>query len=256
MTELGQGFDLYAHLSEKPGPNEVCPHCGAVTTIRDDEELRKVCRVCGGPRIPASEEAPMSPDALAALRRGEKARRDRAKGRALSIFGGIGIAAGALLALPVAIFSLTGALLTLAIVAGPSLAMLLFGKSRASGATKELSRAVDDAWIKAAQHLVERGVVKRPADLSRLLGIDMAKADELMTTLSVDAEIGAASGRVRIADDGSAPASIPVDPRFAELEKRLLETQKTQLGVDAEAEAAELEAALDAAKKNERAGER
>lgn len=241
----GAGLDPYAHFSERPNPQDQCPHCRAFTTTRDDDELRRVCRVCGGPRIFSKATSSAREDgssALPALRDAEKNRRERAKGRAASVVGGLALGAGVLLGLLISIVSLKGALFTLLLLSAPALALLFFGRTKAQAATKNLHRAVEDAWAKAVHDLVARGVAKNASDLAKLLEIDAARAEELLTTASVDAEVAAAAlGRVRFGETGAGP-TIAADPRFTALEQKLRDSAESEAEAQAEVDVESTEA--------------
>lgn len=234
MTGGGPGFDIYAHLARRPDASATCPLCGGVGGVVPNAELGTVCRLCGGPRITMPEGAALDDATKAGLRKADAARKTRATFRALGVIGAVGTAFGALISLPILFFSFLGALLTLLFISGPALAIGFFARARAQAKTKEIVEALDSAWSAATAELIRAGKVRNAADLAKILGVDAARAQELVTLATVDAEIGVAGAPSLRVDTGS---TLPPDPRFAELEAKA--------AAEAQAEA-EASAALEA----------
>ena len=216
MTGGGPGFDLYGHLERRPDPSATCPLCGGVGGVVPHPELGSVCRLCGGPRISMPEGASLDDAAKVNLRKADVARKKRATFRALGVIGAVSLVFGVFVSLPILFFSFLGSLLTLLFISGPSLAIALFARARAQAQTKEIAEALDAAWSAAMGELIRVGKVKSAADAAKILGVDVNRAQELLTLASVDAEIGGALG-LRV--DTSGPTLAP-DPRFAALEAR------------------------------------
>jgi hypothetical protein len=236
MTGADPGFDPYAHLARRPDASAACPLCGGIAGVDMHPELGTVCKLCGAPRIVMPEGTPLDETVRATLRKAEGARKARGLFRGLGVVGIVGTAFGALLSLPILFFSFFAALLTLLFISAPSLAIALFARARAQSKSKELTASLDAAWGAATAELVRAGKARTPAELAKTLGIDLARAQQLLTLVGVDAEIGIAGApTVRIDTSG---AALPPDPRFAELEARAAAEQQAE----AEASAAEAHA--------------
>jgi len=235
MNSGGPGFDIYAHLNDKPGTGMTCPLCRGIGGVTRHPELGFVCNLCGGPRVPLPEGAMLDEVARSTLRKAEDLRKKRGFMRGLGIFGFVGVAFGLFVALPVLFFSFFASLLTALFIAGPSLAIALWSRARASAMTKEMLAAIDAAWGAAARELFRTGQIKNAADLAKVTGADGERAQQAFTLLQVDAEIGAPNVRI---DAGPIVSQVPEDPRFAALEAK------------AEAEAAEAEGSADARAKS------
>ncbi|NUO47746.1 MAG: hypothetical protein HOV80_02695 [Polyangiaceae bacterium] len=234
MTGADPGFDPYAHLARRPDASAACPLCGGIAGVDPHPELGTVCRLCGAPRIVMPEGATLDDTMRSALRKAEAARKARGLFRALGVAGIVGTAFGALVSLPILFFSFWASLLTVLFISAPSLAIALFSRAKVASKSKEVTASLDAAWGAATAELVRTGKAKTPADIAKALGIDLARAQQLMTLVSVDAEIGIAGApTVRVDTSGSV---LPPDPRFAELEARAAAEQQ------AEAEAAAAEA--------------
>lgn len=232
MSELGGGFDIYAHLRERPGAHMTCPLCNGVSGVDPHPELILVCKLCGAPRIPVPEGSTVPPLAVAALKKADAARKKRGFLRGLQIVGGVGAAFGLFVFLITwLVGSFFWALMPAALFVAPAILAILWARSGRAAASKEVRAQVDAAWVAAGTELVRSGKVKTAADLMKVMGLDAIKAQEVFTLLSVDAEIGAPNLRV---DPGAGPivSQVPVDPRFAALEARAAAEQQ------AEAEAA------------------
>lgn len=232
MTGNDPGFDIYSHLARRPDASATCPQCNGVGGVTYDRELGAVCRLCGAPRIIMPEGVTLDDGARASLRKAEAARKARGLFRGLGIVGLVGTAFGVLLSLPILFFSILASLLTLLFISGPALGIALFARARAQAKSKELVEALDSAWGSAAAELIRAGKVKNAADLAKVLGVDAARAQEVLTLATVDAEIGVAGAPSLRIDTGS---SLPPDPRFAELEAKA--AAEAQAEAEAEAEA-------------------
>jgi hypothetical protein len=228
------GFDLYGHLARKPDPSAACPQCGGIAGVDYNRELGTVCKLCGAPRIVMPEGVPLDDVAKATLRKAESARKGRGLFRGLAMVGFVGTAFGALISLPILFFSFFAALITLLVISGPSLGIALFARARAASKSQEMTAALDAAWSAATGELIRAGKAKSAADVAKALGVDAARAQQLLTLASVDAEIGIAGApNVRIDTSGSA---LPPDPRFAELEAKAAQEAQAEAEAAATAE--------------------
>lgn len=220
VDAVSQGFDPYENQRAAVGGGARCPHCGAVAESRADEELWRVCRICGGPRIDLPAGVALPTSGADTLRKAEQLRRGRAASRALAVGAGIGAAAGLLLGLLVSFFGLSWGVLTLLVVAGPTLATALVARSKAESRSVDLRAALDAAWSAAAQAVARANLATTPAELAEALSIPAERAAELHTMLAVDAELGSLGGSADSAQLRIAP--VPVDPRFQALEEAAL----------------------------------
>ncbi|MFO0555129.1 MAG: hypothetical protein U0271_42520 [Polyangiaceae bacterium] len=225
------GFDPYANLASSFQGAAQCPACRGVGAIVPHPEFVAVCSLCGAPRIPSPDGTPPPEVATTLLRNADAARKKRSLFRGLGIFGIVGTVFGAFVSLPIFFFSFLAALITLGVIAGPSVLAILLSRGKQASLTKEIATAIEAAWMQATTELVRRGVAKTPADIARAFGIPEARAQHFFTAATVEAEIGG----LRV-DTGTGP-TIGADPRFAALEARFAREQSAET---------EAQAALDA----------
>lgn len=221
------GFDLYAHMNERPAADAVCPLCRGVGGIERHPELVFVCRLCGGPRVPPVAGLPLSDEVLGALAKVDRLRKKRTVAGAISTLGFGGAAVGAVLALLVGLASITWALVVALIIAVPGLAAALIGRSQRDAAAKEIGANLDGAWASAAADAARAGKVKSADDLRALFGLDDKRAQQIFNLLAVDAEVGGTGVRI-------GGPSVPVDPRFAALEERFAREQQAEAEAEGE----------------------
>lgn len=171
-----------------------CPHCGGTAGVSPDKEMRFKCDLCGGPRIPELSPAlRRSGKENAPLKLAEDARKGRAAARATGIAGGVGLT---FTALAFAVFwlifgfGIPSAIVFLAL-AGPFTALLAWASQRASKRGKEIQPALDAAWLAAATDVAakSRGQLTA-ADIAAALGVDEAKAEELLAMVDVNRAVG------------------------------------------------------------------
>ncbi len=230
MTELGGGFDIYAHLREQPGAEARCPHCNGVAGVVPHPELVLVCKLCGAPRIPSPDGSPFDPSVLVALKKADAARKRRGMMTGVGIVGSVSLVFSLFVTLLTFLIGTVGwALLPLLLFVAPSVALILFSRAKRASSSKEVAAAVDAAWVAAAPILMRSGKIKSAADLTSVLGVEPQRAQQIMTLLTVESDIGGSGVRI---GDGPVVAQVPVDPRFAALEAKL-QTER-----QAEAEAA------------------
>jgi hypothetical protein len=156
--------------------------------------MRFKCDLCGGPRIPVLSPAlRRSGKEIPALKLAEDARKGRAGARATAIAGGVGLS---FTVLTFAIFWLIWGLgvasaIAFLAIAGPFGALLAWGAQKAAKRGKEIQPALDAAWIAAASDVAAQSRGQLTArDLAVAMGIDEAKAEELLAMVDVNRSIG------------------------------------------------------------------
>ena len=188
-------------------------------------ELRWVCDVCGGPRVPrldraidyGGRDAPL-------LRRADAARKARAGWRAAAIASGLLLPFVLLMfGVMFLVFGLKLALVAVSLaVLAPIVAFVAFAVSRAGARGREIAPAIDAAWLAAATAIAQQS--RDPvttASLSQKLGIGEPQAEELMALLDVNEAV--TGRRVRFE---SGPTGLPAQPTqvaSAEEEAALIE---------------------------------
>ena len=189
-AEVPPGAPRCPNCSAAQGPLDPCPCCRAQAGASPHAELRYVCDVCGGPRVPRLDRSiAYSGREAALLRKADAARKARAGWRAAAIAGGL------LLPFVLLIFAAlltvfgAGAGLVLAglVVSAPIGAFTAMAASRAGARAREIPPALDGAWLSAATDVARqvRGGLTVPALVERL-GIEEPQAEELMALLDVD----------------------------------------------------------------------
>jgi len=178
-----------------------CPHCGGTAGVSPDKEMRFKCDLCGGPRIPFLAPAiRTSGKEVSALKAAEYARKGRAAGRATAIAGGVGLS---FTVLAFAIFWLIFGLgipsaIAFLVLAGPFGALLAWGSQKATTRGKEIPPALDAAWLAAASDVAAQSRGQLTAhDLAVALGIDEARAEELLAMVDVHRAMGGGAGLPR-----------------------------------------------------------
>lgn len=226
-AEVPAGATRCPHCGAPLGKPDPCPHCRGEGGLSPDSELRFVCDLCGGPRVPhAAGSAASSGREIPFLQKADAARKGRGVWRGTAIGSAIG------LTLALVPFVL------LLIVIGPNLlvlfpgllfnglfaAMLWVSLGRARQRGKEIAPAIDAAWLAAAGDLARAGHGQVGAEeLAKKLGLDEARAEELSAMIAVDEAVGNVSapvggeGKLRIATVPGEP--LPPDPAFEALEK-------------------------------------
>lgn len=171
-----------------------CPHCGGTAGVSPDQEMRFKCDLCGGPRIPIlAPSIRTSGKDLPALKKAEDARKGRAKARAAAIAGGVG------LSFTVFTFAIFWLIFGLGIVSGalfltlaaPLAGLLAWGSQKAAARGKEIQPALDAAWLAVASDVAAQSRGQLTAhDLAVAMGIDEAKAEELLAMVDVHRAVG------------------------------------------------------------------
>lgn len=223
--EVPAGALRCPNCSAAQGPQDPCPHCRAEAGTAPHRELRWVCEVCGGPRVPRLDRSlSLSGRERPLLRKADAARKGRAGWRAGAIASGL-LLPFVLLFFSVltlvfgASFGLVLAALTLSLPVGGFMAYAI---SRASARGREIGPALDAAWMSAATDVAQQSHGITAASLAQKLGLEEAQAEELMALLDVN---DALAPRARIAIDppSAALASQPTLVQSAEEEASLIE---------------------------------
>jgi hypothetical protein len=213
-----------------------CPHCRATAGASPDAELRYVCDVCGGPRIPlGAGGARRSGSENAPLKVAEAARKSRAKWRAGAAAAGVMLPAALLLSAVIGLITGAGVGLVIALLtASPLAAGLFFSLSKAKEKGREIQPALDAAWMTAATEIAAQSPrALTPRELAASLGVDEAKAEELLAMADMQSALGGGQG--------------PRTDALASFDQRLRVATEKAGGAGAGASAeAELEAAAEA----------
>ncbi len=178
-----------------------CPHCGAFGVVLNDDELRYVCGVCGGPRISIdAADVELSGHESEPLAKAQAGRKHRFLWRMGGVFGGLVGAFGLVTTAVMALLfepGLIGA--GLGIAAALPFLLLAFtavGKSRAR--SEDIKRSLDQAWKSAARDIVlatPDGLTAK--QLSEKLPVAENAAETILAELSVDDML-----QSRITDEG------------------------------------------------------
>lgn len=167
-----------------------CPHCGGVAPEEPDDELRFVCAICGGPRIPLEDSSlRRTGRELAPLARAEAARRARAGWRAAAVATGMLLP---MLLVVVGVLALLfgpgkGLAVAGSLVVAPVAAFSAWAWSRSKARGRDLSAALDQAWIAAAADVARQAQSPiTPRHLARALHVGEAQAEELLVLLNAE----------------------------------------------------------------------
>lgn len=218
-------------------PTDRCPHCGSQAVIEPKGEganLRWVCGVCGGPRMPGG----LGGDAATTALKEAKTFLSRAtRSKAASVVLGI-MAAFTTLVLIAAWPAALVAKLVLFVLAAMPAALAARSRLKAAEASEKATDAEGRAWLAAAEDAVKKnpsGLTQE--ELAKTLKIDPARAEALLTQLAVhdrtridvgdDAEIrysvagsDLAAGKVRVATpEAEGRFDDPLEREFAALEE-------------------------------------
>ena len=185
---VAAGADRCAHCGAVAGERLRCVHCRALVDVDAAPDVRFVCRICGGVRIPIDDAAVVrSPVQIELLKKATVAR------SATTIWGivaGVVAAFGVLAVLVLALVVSVADPPTLAAVMAGVAACIPFGfaavafrKSRVHRA--ELVHAVEAAWIAAAADIARaRGGEIDSGTLAKLTRASEATAAELLAHMS------------------------------------------------------------------------
>lgn len=164
-----------------------------------------VCGVCGGPRVPHGFGGEA---ATAALKEQKKHLGDARLASFVTVVQGVLATIAALVGLAVMPAAIVGKLIVLALAVVPLLLALQY-RSRAKVAREKAKDANERAWQAAAQDVATRakedGVTV--ASLAKTLQVEPARADQLLTSLTVHDRT-----RIDVGDDAEVRYSaVPVD---------------------------------------------
>lgn len=185
---------------------EPCPLCGAVTGISPNDEMRYVCDVCGGPRVPLDRKGVKRGSAGdKALKRANAARMSRAKNRAGAVVAGLGLAG--VLGL-IALYAVLGAIgvvspglgfvMASLLTAGPLAALVAALVARSKAAGKVIGPALDEAWLAVATDVAEQSREPMTARLlAEALRIEEPQAEELVALLEAN-DVVRGDGKLRL----------------------------------------------------------
>jgi hypothetical protein len=224
-ADLPEGAPRCPRCSAAVGKLDPCPHCRAEAGASPDAELRYVCDVCGGPRVPRLDKSiTYSGREIPLLRKADAARKGRAGWRAAAAAGGLLLpfmllVFGALIAIFGASF---GLVLTALVLTAPVGAFLATALSRAGARGREIGPALDAAWLAVAGDVARqtKGALAAPA-LAQRLGIEEAQAEELIALLDVN-EMVSPGMRIEVPPERAAPPG-PTQIASAEEEAALAE---------------------------------
>lgn len=186
-----------------------CPHCKVITRV--EHRVRRgetawVCASCGGPRMPAGLGNEGSAKELACA----KAADGRAARRTAGALGLSGLAlVSLLLMLTIGWIAPEGALIAkifAVIVTGVLALVATRGFVRAGRARREADAAIERAWLSAAEEVARRSRTLTAEDLSARLGVEVPRAEHLLSQLSVHGRT-----RVDIGEDARIHYSAPPD---------------------------------------------
>jgi hypothetical protein len=182
------------------GAQDRCPCCNAEAGVAPHAELRFACDVCGGPRVPRLDRAiQYSGREAVLLRKADAARKARAGWRAAAIADGLLLPLVLLVVAALLLLLGPGAGLVLAalLVVTPIAAFLAFAAGRAGARGREITPALDAAWLSAATDVARQTPGLTASALAPKLGVDEAQAEELMALIDVNASLDAGSAGAR-----------------------------------------------------------
>jgi hypothetical protein len=198
-SEVPAGAVRCPNCSAAFGALDPCPCCRAQAGSSPHPELRFVCDVCGGPRVPRRDRSiRYSGREAALLRKADAARKGRAGWRAAVIIAAL-LVPFTLLILA-ALFLVFGALAALVIallILAPLAAFLAFALRRSGARGREIGPALDAAWLTVATDVAQQVPGLTASSLADKLGIEEPQAEELMALLDVNAAV-AVGPRLRI----------------------------------------------------------
>jgi hypothetical protein len=178
-----------------------CPHCGGVAKAVPHDEYRYVCNLCGAPRIEAAVEGiELSGDEHDNLNNARDAIRQRNWWRFGGVLGGLAGSFGLLVTLifqllfspESALWSATGVVMSL-----PFILLAFVALARSKSKTEEIDREIDEAWRTAARDVVMQSESITAQQLTEILPMNQADAEQVAAELSVDDLLHS-----RITDDG------------------------------------------------------
>jgi hypothetical protein len=185
---LEDGATRCANCGLALGEHQRCTQCHAIADVEPSAELRFVCGVCGGVRIPIDDPAvKRSAEQLDLLQRANVARSARAVWRVIA-GAGVGFGAFSVLVLSIVIDVAHPIFVASAVAALAAAAPFLFAafswkRSLERGA--ELGPLLEKAWTAAAADIARaRGGRLDGASLAKITRISEASADQVLSRMS------------------------------------------------------------------------
>ena len=199
---------------------EPCPCCAAHAGASPHAELRFVCDVCGGPRVPRVDPTLRSSGReVPLLRKADAARKARAGWQVAAIADGVLLPFTLLcLAATVLLFGAGIAMTLVALFAvAPVASFLAFALHRAGVRGHEIAPALDAAWLAVATDVAQQTPGLTASVLAQKLGIEEPQAEELMALLDVNGAFTLGeTPRPRLRFDEAVPMGAPApDPPAA-----------------------------------------
>lgn len=197
---------------------EPCPCCAAQASASPHAELRFVCDVCGGPRVPRNDPTLRSSGReVPILRRADAARKARAGWRAAAIADGLLLTFAVLMMGATALVFGAGIALALvtAFFVAPVAAFLAFAIHRSSVRGHEIGPALDAAWLAVGADVAQQTPGLTAPILAQKLGIEEPQAEELMALLDVNGAM--VVPRLRIEPQARPSGSAPVPAGSTEI---------------------------------------
>jgi len=163
-----------------------CPLCQAVADVESNPVLYFRCRACGGPRIPPT----LSPISEAERVQLRTARSEQLRTSAFRAGSGFAWASGALSLLVTAVVLLATSPAPFAQFAALSASLVpfvlaVFALRRAQSHARQLTAALQQAWLLAASRLAHQDTPLSAAELAQALRIDETRAEALLAEVSV-----------------------------------------------------------------------
>jgi hypothetical protein len=181
------------HCGLALGEHQRCPHCHSIADVEPSQEVRFVCSVCGGVRIPIDDPAvARSPETLDLLERANVARSARAIWRIMAMaVGGAGVFSllVLLLVIDVAHPPFAAAVVAVLVTLVPfAFAAFSWKQSQQRGA--ELAPLVEKAWQATAADIARaRGGKLEASAFAKITRISEASADQVLAKMSAESQL-------------------------------------------------------------------
>jgi len=237
-TPLPKSSLICARCGAAHGEANRCPHCNTIAGTEPHPSLKHGCRVCGGPRVPASGEGVERsgkevPDLLEAGKSARRAMGFRLLGGLVGGFGALSLVV-TLLVLLVANAGFLASVFSFATISIPLL-LAAWAWRKGGQHAKTRDRALDAAWsLVVADVLASRGEELTAKELGEVIQTSENEAEQLLATLRLDDHI-----RARVTDEGelvystASPARLRVagdqlEEEFAQLEEQAAERSRAR----------------------------
>jgi hypothetical protein len=185
---LPEGADRCPSCGAAVGEHVRCVHCRALVDVEPASDVRFVCRICGGVRVPIDDATiAKSATQIELLKRATIARSASNVWRIVAIVVAVfGLGSVLVLLLVISVAKPDTLAATMAGIAACipfAFAALAFRKSRAHHG--EIARLVDAAWMAAATDIARaRGGVIDTATFARLTRASEGSADQILASMS------------------------------------------------------------------------